>query len=80
MIVDEVDAFPFSYDRSLQLAVEKARTPEASTIYLTATPDKQTQYQCKKGKRTFISNPRTLSSEANPPAALPLVRKLEKSP
>ena len=66
MIIDEVDAFPYSYDRSLQLAVEKAKTTEASTIYLTATPDKQTQYQCKKGKRTFIRIPARYHQKPTP--------------
>ncbi len=38
MIVDEVDAFPFSYDKTLQFAVEKASKNNATKIYLTATP------------------------------------------
>ena len=57
MIVDEVDAFPYSYDSSLQWAVEQARKPHSSIIYLTATPDQKTQQQCVKGKRAFIRIP-----------------------
>ncbi|MDT8858794.1 DEAD/DEAH box helicase [Alkalihalobacillus sp. MEB130] len=38
VIVDEVDAFPFSYDKSLQYAVEQAKKPTSSTILLSATP------------------------------------------
>ncbi|RBP00044.1 DEAD/DEAH box helicase [Rossellomorea aquimaris] len=57
MIIDEVDAFPYSYDDSLQWAVEKARKPDSSIIYLTATPDRKTQKQCAKGNRTFIQIP-----------------------
>lgn len=57
MIIDEVDAFPYSYDTSLEWAVEKARKPHSSIIYLTATPDQKTQRQCGKGKRTFIKIP-----------------------
>jgi competence protein ComFA len=57
MIIDEVDAFPYSYDKSLQWAVEKARKPRSSTIYLTATPDSKTQQECSKGKRNFIQIP-----------------------
>ncbi|MCF6410142.1 DEAD/DEAH box helicase [Pseudalkalibacillus salsuginis] len=38
MIVDEVDAFPYSYDKTLQFAVEKACKDEAARIYLSATP------------------------------------------
>ncbi|HET7522313.1 MAG TPA: helicase-related protein, partial [Bacillales bacterium] len=39
VVIDEVDAFPFDSDKSLAHAVEKAKKPEASTVYLTATPD-----------------------------------------
>ncbi|QNG60247.1 MULTISPECIES: DEAD/DEAH box helicase [Bacillaceae] len=38
MIIDEVDAFPFSADQSLQFAVNRARKEHSSLIYLTATP------------------------------------------
>ncbi|WP_283153589.1 DEAD/DEAH box helicase [Guptibacillus hwajinpoensis] len=38
MIIDEVDAFPYSVDSSLQYNVEKARKQGGSLIYLTATP------------------------------------------
>jgi competence protein ComFA len=57
MIIDEVDAFPYSYDSSLQGAVEKARKPHSSIIYLTATPDQKTQQECARGKRNFIGIP-----------------------
>jgi competence protein ComFA len=57
MIIDEVDAFPYSYDSSLQGAVEKARKPDSSIIYLTATPSQKTQQECARGKRNFIGIP-----------------------
>ncbi|MGM0754089.1 MAG: DEAD/DEAH box helicase [Bacillota bacterium] len=57
MIIDEVDAFPYSYDVSLKWAVEKARKTQSSIIYLTATPDRKTQKQCAGGKRSFIEIP-----------------------
>ncbi|MFC0469953.1 DEAD/DEAH box helicase [Halalkalibacter kiskunsagensis] len=38
VVIDEVDAFPFSYDKSLQYAVHHAKKECASTIYLSATP------------------------------------------
>ncbi|MDM5315072.1 DEAD/DEAH box helicase [Fictibacillus sp. b24] len=38
MIVDEVDAFPFSYDKTLQHAVSLAVFPKNFTLYLSATP------------------------------------------
>ncbi|MEL3970953.1 DEAD/DEAH box helicase family protein [Rossellomorea oryzaecorticis] len=57
IIIDEVDAFPFSYDTSLQYAVEKARKPESAIVYLTATPDAQTQKKCTSGKQNHIRIP-----------------------
>ncbi|MFI8688008.1 DEAD/DEAH box helicase [Rossellomorea sp. NPDC077527] len=57
MIIDEVDAFPYSFDSSLKWAVEKARKPRSSIIYLTATPDSKTQKECVKGGRNFIQIP-----------------------
>ncbi|ERN51978.1 helicase [Alkalihalophilus marmarensis DSM 21297] len=41
VVVDEVDAFPFSYDKSLQYAIQQVRKPQSSLIYLTATPASQ---------------------------------------
>ncbi|MFC0559279.1 DEAD/DEAH box helicase [Halalkalibacter alkalisediminis] len=40
VIIDEVDAFPYSYDQRLQHAVRQAQKPNATTIYLSATPSK----------------------------------------
>ncbi|TFD95782.1 DEAD/DEAH box helicase [Jeotgalibacillus sp. R-1-5s-1] len=40
MIIDEVDAYPYSADQSLQKAVENARKPDSSLIYLSATPSR----------------------------------------
>ncbi|MEK4027927.1 DEAD/DEAH box helicase [Pseudobacillus sp. FSL P4-0506] len=57
MIVDEVDAFPYSYDPSLQRAVQKARKSPSSLIYLTATPHETWQKDCLKGKRPFVKIP-----------------------
>ncbi|MBM7661598.1 competence protein ComFA [Bacillus mesophilus] len=39
IIIDEVDAFPYSFDAMLQRAVQQAKKETSSTIYLTATPD-----------------------------------------
>ncbi len=38
VIIDEVDAFPYSVDRSLQYAISQAKKKTAALIYLTATP------------------------------------------
>lgn len=57
VIVDEVDAFPYSFDRSLQWAVEKSAKEHAARIYLTATPSKHWQDECRYGKRNYIKIP-----------------------
>ncbi|MCF6138762.1 DEAD/DEAH box helicase [Pseudalkalibacillus berkeleyi] len=48
MIVDEVDAFPYSYDRTLQFAVAKASKTNRTMIYLTATPSHSMLKRVKK--------------------------------
>lgn len=57
IIVDEVDAFPYSIDETLQYAVQQSRKPESSLIYLTATPNKQWQTDCRSGKRNCVTIP-----------------------
>jgi competence protein ComFA len=57
MIVDEVDAFPYSIDETLRYAVQQSRKPESSLIYLTATPNKQWQRECRSGKRDCVTIP-----------------------
>nr|WP_295973908.1 DEAD/DEAH box helicase [uncultured Bacillus sp.] len=57
MIVDEVDAFPFSAEETLQYAVEQARKPTSSVIFLTATPTESLQKECRKGTRSFVTIP-----------------------
>jgi competence protein ComFA len=57
MIVDEVDAFPYSVDPMLQFAVRNARKVDSSLIYLTATPSQEWQRECRSGKRKFVTIP-----------------------
>lgn len=57
MIVDEVDAFPYTADESLQFAVQQARKKESSLIFLTATPNEKWQRQCRTGKRNYVTIP-----------------------
>jgi competence protein ComFA len=57
MIVDEVDAFPYTADKSLQYAVQQARKPQSSLIFLTATPNDQYQRECHSGKRNYVTIP-----------------------
>lgn len=57
MIVDEVDAFPYSIDETLQYAVQQARKPESALIFLTATPSQKWQRECRLGKRDYVTIP-----------------------
>lgn len=57
VILDEMDAFPYSVDKSLQYAVQKARKEVSTLIYLTATPDKSWQEKCRQKKIPFVTIP-----------------------
>jgi len=57
IIVDEVDAFPYSADTSLQFAVEKSRKKQSSLIYLTATPSEKWKNEVKQKKRDAVTIP-----------------------
>lgn len=50
LIIDEVDAFPFHLDKSLQYAANKARKESSALIYLSATPDQTMQKEIDKNK------------------------------
>lgn len=49
LIIDEVDAFPYTFDAMLPRLAKKACVPGCATIYLSATPSKQDQRRIKKG-------------------------------
>ncbi|WP_404329918.1 DEAD/DEAH box helicase [Mesobacillus maritimus] len=57
IIVDEVDAFPYSVDQTLQFAVQQARKPGSTMVYLTATPSASWQRECRLGKREYVTIP-----------------------
>ncbi|WP_075982966.1 DEAD/DEAH box helicase [Bacillus massilinigeriensis] len=57
IIIDEVDAFPYTADETLQYAVKQAKKPQSSTIYLTATPNEKYQQECRQKKRDFVTIP-----------------------
>ncbi|MCM3602661.1 DEAD/DEAH box helicase [Robertmurraya korlensis] len=66
MIVDEVDAFPYSVDPMLKFAVKNARKESSSLIYLTATPIQKWQRECRGGKRKFVTIPARFHRRALP--------------
>lgn len=57
VIVDEVDAFPYTMDTTLQYAVKQAKKRDAATIYLTATPSRKWQKECQQNRRAYITIP-----------------------
>lgn len=57
IIIDEVDAFPYSIDKSLQFAVSKSRKQTSSLIYLTATPSKQLKRDVMQKKLEAVKIP-----------------------
>ncbi len=57
IIIDEVDAFPYSADAALHYAVNKAKKETTATIYLTATPSKQMKAQYRSGKLQAVTIP-----------------------
>lgn len=48
LIIDEIDAFPFTADKTLAFAAEKARKKSSCLIYLSATPSKKMQKAIRK--------------------------------
>ncbi|MDR7078817.1 competence protein ComFA [Neobacillus niacini] len=57
VILDEVDAFPYTVEESLQYAAVQARKRDSAMIYLTATPNEKWQRECRTGKRAFTTIP-----------------------
>jgi competence protein ComFA len=57
IILDEVDAFPYTVEESLQFAAIRARKHTSAMIYLTATPNQKWQRECRTGKRAFTTIP-----------------------
>jgi len=49
LIIDEVDAFPYTFDEMLVRIAKKACKADVATIYLSATPSRSDQAKIKKG-------------------------------
>ena len=54
MIVDEADAFPYTFDETLQKAVEKAKKADAPIVFVTATPSLKLQQAFQHESTSFI--------------------------
>ncbi|MBH0169347.1 DEAD/DEAH box helicase [Fictibacillus sp. 18YEL24] len=58
IIVDEVDAFPYSYDKTLQHAVSHAVTPKHFLLYLSATPSRTMKKALINGRLQCVKIPK----------------------
>lgn len=79
MIVDEVDAFPYYYDKTLQLAVKRATRKDATTILLTATPRKDIKRKINQRKLKVVFVPVRYHQQALPLPRTIYIAKLQQS-
>ncbi|WP_442895660.1 DEAD/DEAH box helicase [Bacillus sp. FJAT-53060] len=66
LIVDEVDAFPFSIDERLQFAVHKAMSKSGIKIYLSATPSKRMKRDVSRGRLEAVKIPHRFHQQPLP--------------
>lgn len=78
MIVDEADAFPYTYDDMLQQAVHKAKTPDAPILFVTATPTKPLLKQMKKEQWGYSFLPRRYHGHTLPVPTMRALRRAAK--
>jgi competence protein ComFA len=57
MIIDEVDAFPYSYDKTLQHAVSASSRNDALRLYLSATPSRKMKKEVMQNKLPCVKIP-----------------------
>ncbi|MDL4839213.1 DEAD/DEAH box helicase family protein [Aquibacillus sp. LR5S19] len=79
MVIDEIDAFPFHADASLPFAAGRAAKPDASTIYLTATPRKKHRKQVQSKKLSAVFVPVRFHGHPLPLPILHMCFSLKKS-
>lgn len=71
IIVDEADAFPYTFDETLQRAVEKAKKENAPLVFVTATPSASLLHTFQQESHSFIPK-----RYHNHPLPVPQVRSL----
>lgn len=71
MIVDEADAFPYTFDETLQKAVGKAKKENAPLVFVTATPSSSLLHTYQQESYSFIPK-----RYHNHPLPVPQVRAL----
>ncbi|MBH0230874.1 DEAD/DEAH box helicase [Halobacillus yeomjeoni] len=76
IIIDEVDAFPYHNDPTLHFASKRAAKPDASIIYLTATPRKKFKRRIKSGNLPSVFIPRRFHGHPLPVPTLKMMYNL----
>lgn len=79
MIVDELDAFPYYNDPTLQAAVKAAKQTPSTTIYLTATPRNDFKRKIKRKELEVVFVPVRYHQHPLPLPKLQYVSKLQQS-
>lgn len=83
LIVDEVDAFPYSIDERLQFAVVKAMKKTGVRIYLSATPSKKMKKDVVRGQLEAVKIPLRFHQQPLPVPAFQWIgqwrKKLKKN-
>lgn len=57
LIIDEVDAFPYSNEKTLQYVTKRSRKSDGVSIYLTATPNLKQKWQMRLNKLDYAFVP-----------------------
>ncbi|MGD7052998.1 DEAD/DEAH box helicase [Sutcliffiella horikoshii] len=78
LIIDEVDAFPYSMDPTLEYAAKQARTDKGSLIFLSATPSKEMQREVLVKRLESVVIPARYHKQPLPVPALEWCGKWEK--
>jgi len=78
LIIDEVDAFPFHKDESLPFAANRAKKPDHTTIYLTATPRKNHHRQIARKQLPHIFVPIRFHGQPLPVPTEKMIFSLKK--
>ncbi|WP_082233350.1 DEAD/DEAH box helicase [Halobacillus massiliensis] len=79
MVIDEIDAFPYHNDDSLQYAAKRASKPESSRIYLTATPRKKEKKLIRRKKLPAVFIPSRFHGFPLPVPIFRLIPMLRKN-
>lgn len=78
LIIDEVDAFPYHQDLTLQFAASRARKEESSLVYLTATPRKSQRQQMAMNQLDYVFVPARFHGHLLPVPKFIYCAKLQK--